>query len=299
MPRTQKPAKKFSKTAGKKKPKKDNNFYVAVVRLQGEIRSNAYEDHDGISYDKFESVIKEAFAWEQGKAVALDIECCGGSPAETELIAREIRRNAKEFEKPVYAFVRNGALSGGYWLACAANKIFALPTSEVGSIGVIHKSMGFHRFNKKKGFEPRIITAGTNKSQMDPNLPLKKRDVKRMKKELAELHKEFIAWVSSRRGRKLKGDKKELFSGETWQGRRALKRGLIDGIGDLKSVMTGMSENPVLFRLFSPPKEKQSLQDMFISALSGAAGTDGGNEDARREPEQYAFKSARPRLQFG
>ena len=75
--------------------------------------------------------------------MALAINCPGGSPVQSALIAERIRALAAEKKLPVLAFIEDVGASGGYWLALAADEIFADASSIVGSIGVIHASFGF------------------------------------------------------------------------------------------------------------------------------------------------------------
>jgi len=100
-----------------------------------------------INHDKLREAIDKAFAPPGLIAVALDINCPGGSPAQSEMIANHIRARAIERGVPVYAFAQDVAASGGYWLACAADKIYAQGrTSIVGSIGVVSEYMAYNNF---------------------------------------------------------------------------------------------------------------------------------------------------------
>ena len=133
----------------------------------------------------------------------------------------------------VVVFVEDTAASGGYWLACTADKIYATRSSVVGSIGVISMGLGFHELIKKYGVERRVFTAGENKSVLDPLAPLKESDVQIIKNLLSNLHDHFIDHVKTSRGDRLKADDKTLFNGEFWTGQKALELGLIDGIDTL------------------------------------------------------------------
>ncbi len=212
----------------KSKPK------VAVIRLSGVI-ADAGMKRGGISHSKYEKYIDQAFDVYNLKAVALIINSPGGSPAQSALVADHIRRLADEKDVPVYAFVEDVAASGGYWLACAADEIYANETSIVGSIGVISASFGFKDLIEKHGVERRVHISGKNKGFMDPFMDEKPADVKRLKELQAELHESFIEWVSSRRAEKLKGKDSELFEGDFWVAKSAFKLGLIDGFGEAKS----------------------------------------------------------------
>ena len=117
------------------------NQVVPVLRLEGPIMS-AGTGRGGINLQGLESVLRRTFETDGAVAVALAINCPGGSPAQSELIASRIRQLAAEHELPVLAFCEDVAASGGYWLACAADEIHVAGTSVVGSIGVISAGFG-------------------------------------------------------------------------------------------------------------------------------------------------------------
>ena len=171
------------------------------------------------------------------RAVALAINSPGGSPVQSHLIFRRIRELAEENEVPVLAFVEDVAASGGYMLACAADEIICDPSSMVGSIGVVGGTFGFDKLIEKIGVERRLYTSGERKVMLDPFLPEKPDDVKRLKAIQKEIHDSFIDLVKSRRGAKLQGPEKTLFSGEFWTAGKAIELGLADALGDLRSIL--------------------------------------------------------------
>ena len=122
-------------------------------------------------------------------------------------------------------------------LACAADEIICDQYSIVGSIGVVGGSFGFPKLMEKIGVERRLYTSGDNKAMLDPFLPEKPEDVKRIKAIQKDIHGNFITLVEQRRGSRLKGEKKTLFSGEFWTADKAIELGLADSIGDLRSVL--------------------------------------------------------------
>ena len=206
---------------------------VAVVRLNGVIASGA---RGQLNDQAIGPLLEKAFSRGKPAAVALEINSPGGSPVQSALIGARIRRLAEEKEIPVLAFVEDVAASGGYWLAAAADEIYADHSSVVGSIGVISAGFGAHVFLSRQGIERRVHTAGESKSMMDPFRPEKEEDVARLKRLLGQIHNNFINHVESRRGDKL--DKsEELFTGEIWVGADAKDVGLIDGIGHIVPVL--------------------------------------------------------------
>jgi serine protease SohB len=209
---------------------------VPVVRLTGVIGFST-PLRPGLSLAGIARTLDRAFATRNAAAVALAINSPGGSPVQSHLIFRRIRDLAREHERRVIAFVEDAGASGGYMIACAADEIIADPFSIVGSIGVVGGSFGFDKLIAKIGIERRLYTSGEHKAMLDPFLPENADDVERLKKLQREIHDDFIALVKSRRGDKLTGPETELFSGEYWTARRAMELGLVDAIGDLRTVL--------------------------------------------------------------
>ena len=183
-----------------------------------------------------EKLLERAFSRENLAAVALLINSPGGSPTQSALVADRIRGLADEHRVPVIAFCEDVAASGGYWLACAADEIYAHPTSIVGSIGVVSQSFGLEGLLQRIGVERRLYTAGEAKARLDPFLPEKPEDVEWLRGLQDQLHAMFREWVVERRGERLTSST-ELFNGEVWTGARALELGLVDGLGTPRGVL--------------------------------------------------------------
>ncbi len=209
---------------------------VPVVRLSG-IIGVVTPLRPGLMLSTIARSLERAFAVRRARAVALIINSPGGSPTQSHLIFRRIRQLAAEKKIPVLAFIEDVGASGGYMLACAGDEIICDQFSIVGSIGVVGGSFGFPKLMEKLGVERRLHTSGEHKAMLDPFLPEKPEDVKRLKAIQKDIHERFIALVKERRGAKLHGADKTLFSGEFWTARRAIELGLADGIGDLRSVL--------------------------------------------------------------
>jgi serine protease SohB len=209
---------------------------VPVVRLSGVIGISS-PLRPGLTLSSVARALDRAFGMRNVRAVALTINSPGGSAVQSHLIHRRIRELAEEKNLPVFAFVEDVAASGGYMVACAADEIVVDASSIVGSIGVIAASFGFHELIKKVGVERRLYTSGTNKAMLDPFSPEKPEDVERLKTIQHEIHEGFIGLVKERRAGKLNGPETALFTGEFWTGSRAKELGLVDAIGDLRSVL--------------------------------------------------------------
>ena len=190
---------------------------INVVRLHGAI-GMSQPLRSTLTAKDLEPLLEKAFI-KNIKAVALSINSPGGSPVQSALIHARIRSLAEEFKIPVFVFCEDVAASGGYWLACAGDEIYADESSIIGSIGVVSAGFGFVKAIGKLGVERRVHTAGENKSILDPFQPQKQEDVDRLLSLQKDIHTAFKTLVRTRRAGKLKGDESEMFSGAFWAGR--------------------------------------------------------------------------------
>lgn len=254
---------------------------VPVIRLTGLIGLST-PLRPGITMAGVARQIDRAFDYKRARAVALSINSPGGSPVQSHLIYRRIRQRAEEKKLPVYAFIEDAGASGGYMLACAGDEIVCDVSSVVGSIGVVGATFGFDRAIAKLGIERRVYTAGEHKVSLDPFLPEDPDDVARLMAIQHDIHLSFIDLVKTSRGARLKGPESALFSGEYWAGRKALEYGLVDGLGDLRSVLRQrfgeevrlpvMAERGWLARRLSGTRQfPAGLGDEILSALEARA----------------------------
>jgi len=240
---------------------------VAVLRLDGVIGTSGSRLRGStLSIQSQEARIERAFKIGRLKAVALVVNSPGGSAVQSALIAGRIRSLAEEHGLPVIAFAEDVAASGGYWLACAADEIFANEASIVGSIGVVSSGFGFQDLIARYGVERRVHTAGESKATLDPFLPEKEEDVAHLKETQEAVHDHFKDYVRSRRGDRIDAVSDELFTGSFWTGPRAVELGLIDGLGDIRTVMRERYGKDVQF---VPITERKSM----LRSLFGRFGT--------------------------
>ncbi|MFP3011569.1 MAG: S49 family peptidase [Rickettsia sp.] len=214
----------------------DSKEVIAVLRLSGVI-GKVSTMQSGLTLESLNELIEKAFKIKKLKALCLIINSPGGSPVQSELIAKRIRDLAKENKIKIYSFIEDMAASGGYWLACSGDRIYASYSSVIGSIGVVSSGFGFHEAINKLGIERRVYTEGKNKAILDPFKPINKEDLKIIKDLQKQVYEHFVEYVKTRRVGKLTQQDEILFNGEFWAGQTALDYGLIDGIGDMYSVM--------------------------------------------------------------
>jgi serine protease SohB len=263
---------------------------VPVVRLAGAIGISS-PLKPGLTLANVARSLDRAFSLSNARAVALSINSPGGAAAQSHLIHRRIRALAEEKKIPVLAFVEDVAASGGYMIACAADEIVADASSIVGSIGVVGGTFGFDKLIAKIGVERRLYTSGERKAMLDPFLPEKPEDVERLKAIQHEIHQSFIDLVKARRGAKLDSRESALFSGEYWTGQRSRELGLVDAVGDLRTVLRerygdkvrtplvaekgfalfGRRAPGVVGQLLSGPSLDASLADDMVATLEARA----------------------------
>lgn len=201
--------------------------HTALVEVKGIIADGADASADNIIKG-----LREAFKEKNAKAVILRINSPGGSPVQAGYVYDEIKRLRKLYkDKKVYAVVSDLCASGGYYIAVAADEIYADKASIVGSIGVLMNGFGFTKAMKTLGVERRLYTAGTSKGFLDPFSEVKASDKKHIQTLLGTIHKQFIDTVKEGRGKRLVDDEK-LFTGLVWTGEESVALGLTDGLGN-------------------------------------------------------------------
>ena len=204
--------------------------HTAMVELRGEIASDTEA-----SAEILMAGLKSAFEDPTALAVVLRINSPGGSPVQAGIVHDEIRRLKALHGKKVYAVVEEACASGAYYIAVAADEIYADKASIVGSIGVLMDGFGFAGAMEKFGVERRLLTAGENKGLGDPFSPLSAKHRDYVQAMLDQIHQQFIAVVRQGRGSRLK-ESPDTFSGLFWNGEKALELGLIDHLGSLDHV---------------------------------------------------------------
>ncbi len=204
---------------------------TAVVDLQGLIATDTQASADIIV-----TGLRKAFEDKRTRGVILRINSPGGSPVQSGYINDEIQRLKAKYPKiPLYAVLQDICASGGYYVAVAADEIYADKATIVGSIGVRMDGFGFVEAMEKLGVERRLLTSGEHKAFLDPFSPLNQEEVDHVSGLLKEIHQQFINTVKRGRGDKLK-EGADLFNGYFWSGERGLELGLVDGLGSASHV---------------------------------------------------------------
>jgi protease-4 len=210
-----------------------NASHTALIEVKGMIA-----DTEAASADNIVGSLRSAFEDEKTKGVILRINSPGGSPVQSGYIYDEIRRlRAQKPNIKVYAVITDLGASGAYYIASAADQIYADKASLVGSIGVTAAGFGFVGTMEKLGVDRRTYTSGEHKAFLDPFQPPKPDETAFWQGVLDTTHRQFIASVKAGRGDRLKDkDHPELFSGLVWTGEQAVALGLVDGLGSASYV---------------------------------------------------------------
>ncbi len=204
----------------------ESKRHTALVEINGAIAADAAANADTIV-----TGLRAAFKNKNSAGIIIRINSPGGSPVQAGYVNDEIKRlKIKYPDKKVYAVITDICASGGYYIAAAADEIYADKASLVGSIGVLMNGFGFVDTMKLLGVERRLFTSGEQKGFLDPFTPLKPTDVNHMKTVLASTHQQFINVVKEGRGDRLIDDPK-IFSGLIWTGEQGVKLGLVDSLG--------------------------------------------------------------------
>lgn len=243
--------------------------HTALIELNGVIAADTEA-----SADKLTTGLRRAFENEDVQGIILRINSPGGSPVQAGYVNDEIKRLKKLHpEKKIYAVITDLCASGGYYIAAAADEIYADKASVVGSIGVVMNGFGFVDAMNKLGVERRLYTAGENKGFLDPFSPQNRDEIKHVNGLLSQIHQQFIDVVKEGRGDKLKDDKK-LFSGLVWTGEEALKLGLVDGIGSSSYVAREIIKAEDIVDYTLKPSYFEQLADRFgVAAATRFAAT--------------------------
>jgi protease-4 len=200
--------------------------HTALIDVQGVIADNSTASADNIV-----SALRAAFQDKNTAGVILRINSPGGSPVQAGYINDEIQRLRVQHPNiRLYAVITDICASGGYYIAAAADKIYADKASLVGSIGVLMDGFGFVGSMEKLGVERRLLTAGQSKGFLDPFSPVKEEDVQHVQGLLNDIHQQFIDTVKRGRGERLK-ETPELFTGLIWTGEQSVELGLVDALG--------------------------------------------------------------------
>lgn len=241
---------------------------IAVIYAQGQINGGE-GDVDYIGEGSINRSLKEAREDEDVKAIVLRVDSPGGSALTSELIWREIELTKKV--KPVVVSMGNLAASGGYYIACNANTIFAEPTTITGSIGVFGMLPNAHGFATKYGVNAEQVQTHKNALGYSVFEPISE-DFKAFTLEsIDQIYKTFVNRVAV--GRKMTFDQVDAIAqGRVWTGSDAIKNGLVDKLGNLDAAIAHAASlgKTKSYRTENYPEYKKNFNE-FLEAFAGAS----------------------------
>lgn len=272
MKRTMQKLRAFLPFLGDPKPS------VTVVSLYGAIAVDARPGR-GLSANGVEDGLRKAFRDKDAKAVILAINSPGGAPAQARMIMERVRHLAKDAELPVISYIEDVGASGGYMIALAGEEIWADPFAIVGSIGVVSAGFGFQEAIGKLGIERRVHHAGDNKVRLDPFRPEDPEDAAKLERLLDQTHTLFIDMVRESRGERITAPDATVFSGDFFLAEEGKSHGLVDHVGDLRTLIKDRWGEKTKVRLISGKRSG------LFSALGASlgAGVVGAFRTALRE----------------
>lgn len=248
----------------------DNYTYsenqIAVIYAEGEITPGSSNSDMGIASESFIKEIIKAKNDNSIKAIVIRVNSPGGSSMASDIIAQEIK--LAKAKKPVIVSFGNVAASGGYYISCVADSIFALPNTVTGSIGVFALIANTENlFGQKLGLKYESVNVGEMAEIWRPDQPLGSAQSMMMQSMVDEIYDDFISIVSF--GRKIdKAKVNELAQGRVYSGEDALKLNLIDGLGGLDRALLAASKKANLkeYRIVEFPENKSFIEKFINKA---------------------------------
>ncbi len=234
---------------------------IAVVYALGEIRYGK-GDENYIGQESIIRALRKAVKNKKVKAIVLRVNSPGGSALASDLIWRELELTKKE--KPVVVSMGNYAASGGYYISCNADKIFAEPTTITGSIGVFGMVPNFNEFTNRIGINSEQVKTNKRSILYSPFKPITE-DFKNFTQEgIEQIYKVFLNRVS--KGRKITTQQvNEIAQGRVWSGTQAKEIGLVDELGNLEDAINYAASLADIteYKIITLPRYKKDFGDMF------------------------------------
>ncbi|GEL09850.1 protease-4 [Flavobacterium glycines] len=257
---------------------------IAVIFAQGEIQSGE-GDVNTIGEGSIRRSLQEARKDKKIKAIVLRIDSPGGNALTSDLIWREIELTKKV--KPIVVSMGNYAASGGYYIACNANTIFAQDNTITGSIGVFGILPNFSQLTKKIGINIEQVKTHQNASDYSPFVPMEENFKNVTLEGIEHVYKTFVSHVAQ--GRKMSfAAVDSIAQGRVWSGSEALKIGLVDKIGGLNAAIVEAARlsKTQNYSTKNYPEYEENLDDMLSKLPFGSSKADIIKEEIGKENYQ-------------
>jgi protease-4 len=241
----------------------DSNDAIAIVYAQGEIGSGE-GDVNEIGEGSMRRSLQEARKDDDIKAIVLRINSPGGSALTSDLIWREIELTKRV--KPVVVSMGNYAASGGYYIACNANTIFAEKNTITGSIGVFGTLPNFSVAANRYGINTEQVRTHENASNYSPFVPMDEKFKAITLEGVENIYATFIGHVAE--GRKMTTAQVDsIGQGRVWTGSEAVKIGLVDKIGGLREAIAEAAKLAKIksYSTVNYPEYEKNFEDIFAN----------------------------------
>ena len=255
--------KKYNKVKNENARDKFKKEKVAVIYAQGEIMSGEGSE-TVIGSERISKAIRKARKDEKVKAIVLRVNSPGGSALASDVIWREMKLANKE--KPVVVSMGDVAASGGYYIACASDKIYASPNTITGSIGVFGLLMSFEElYTDKIGLTFDQVKTNKFADLGSVNRPLTQEEYDIIQKGVVDIYNTFTSKVAE--GRDMSQENvDDIGQGRVWSGSNAMDINLIDEYGGLEAAVAGAAELAELedYRIYELPEQKDPFQELLV-----------------------------------
>ncbi len=264
---------------GPKAKSKSKADTIAIIHVEGAIVLG----NEGISpftsggaqaeAGKIRKALDEAAADDTVKAVVLRVNSPGGSATASEIILDATKR--VKAKKPIIVSMGDVAGSGGYYVACSADTIFADPSTITGSIGVVGGKFATSDMFKKVGISFKSYSRGKNAELLSSERPWNEAERAKMQSHMDAIYGVFKGHVVAIRGKKLKKPIDDLAGGRVYTGKQALELGLVDKLGSLKDAIAHIATEAKLekYEVRTIP-EATNFLDTLIADLAGESDED-------------------------
>ena len=247
------------------KPKSLPDSRIAIIYAQGQIMSGE-GDVSYIGEGSMRRSIKEAREDDKVKAIVLRVDSPGGSALTSDLIWREIELT--KGIKPVVVSMGNVAASGGYYISCNADMIFAEPNTITGSIGVFGVLPNFTELSKRIGIHTQQIKTNKNAAEYSPFVPLDDTMRAQTQSDVERIYSIFVNRVAE--GRNMTFEQVDnIGQGRVWTGADALGIGLVDKLGNLNDAVAEAAKMAKVekYSTRSYPEYERNFKDLFASLM--------------------------------
>jgi len=240
---------------------------LAVITLEGPIMTDLPEQglvtQKVITPSMVHEVCQDIIEDPTIQGVVIRINSPGGSALASEMIFQELQ--LLKAARPTYISMGSVAASGGYYISCASEKIFAEPQTITGSIGVVSVIPNFAKLANKIGISLEGVTKGKYSDLFAPTKPTQQADLDLMRHAMLNIYKEFSSRVSVARNIPLGKLHNDIAQGRIWTGNQAKKIGLVDEIGGLNTAISQMAAELQLknWSVKTYPKSEPILEQLM------------------------------------